>query len=225
MGCLIGFEPMLSEPQPDVLTTNTIDTIDKYIIMNTQSLRNLINLFEARQPELTYSEPSEGEVIAHLKSYNSQIYTKLAQKVERISVLEEEIKQLKEQVKQETRENITDLFDAEDAARTRVVDTMSFIMSLSKDPVATRSPKYKEILEALTQHLTPELIVVLEGLKQSMVTVTQKAPALRIRQKDLDEGMTETIGAKVKNLVDSWGANYDNKLTQLKQAAFGNAAL
>lgn len=191
--------------------------------MSTQNLRNLINIFEARSPELEYSEPSEGEVIAHLKSYNSQVYTKLAQKVERISVLEEEIKQLKEQVKQETRDNITDLFDAEDAARTRVVDTISFIMTLSKDPKATEAPKYKEILEALTKHLTPELIVVLEGLKKSMITVTQKAPALRIRQKDLDEGIVETIGAKVKNLINRWGTSYDAKLTQLKQAAFGNA--
>jgi hypothetical protein len=65
--------------------------------------------------------------------------------------------------------------------------------------------------------------VVLEGLKQSMVTVTQKAPALRIRQKELDEGIAATIGAKAKNLINRWGMNYDKKLTQLKQAAFGNA--
>ncbi|CAB4133543.1 hypothetical protein UFOVP257_265 [uncultured Caudovirales phage] len=190
--------------------------------MNSQKFRNLINLFEARQPELSYNEPSEGEVIVHLKSYNSQVYTKLAQKVERISVLEEEIKQLKEEVKQETRDNITDLFDADDAARTRVVDTLSFIMTLSKDPKATESPKYKDILEALTNHLTPELIIVLEGLKKSMVTVTQKAPALRIKQKELDEGIVATVGAKLKNIISRWGINYDAQLTQLKQAAFGN---
>jgi uncharacterized protein (UPF0335 family) len=190
--------------------------------MDYVKFKSLINLFEARQPELTYSEPSEKEVVAHLKSYNSQIYTKLAQKVERISVLEDEIKQLKEEVKQETRDNITDLFDAEDAARTRVVDTLSFIMTLSKDPEATVSPKYKDILEALTTHLTPELIVVLEGLKKNMVTVTQKAPALRIRQKELDEGIAETIGAKLKKVIGNWGINYDAKLVNLKQMAFGN---
>ena len=190
--------------------------------MDSTKFKTLINLFEARQPELTYSEPSEEKVVAHLKSYNSQIYTKLAQKVEKISALEEEIKQLKEEVKQETRDNITDLFDATDAARTRVVDTLSFIMTLSKDPAATVSPKYKDILEELTKHLTPELIVVLEVLKQSMVTVTQKAPALRIRQKELDEGIAATVGAKLKKLMTSWGINYDTKLTQLKQAAFGN---
>ena len=33
---------------------------------------------------------------------------------------------LKEEVKNETRENIADLFDAEDVVRTRVVRTMSF---------------------------------------------------------------------------------------------------
>jgi hypothetical protein len=134
--------------------------------MNSQKFRNLINLFEARSPDFDYQD-TEKEVIVTLKSFNSQVYTKLAQKVERISVLEEEIKQLKEEVKQETRDNITDLFEAEDAARTRVVDTVSFILTLSKDPEATKSPKYKDILEALTTHLTPELIVVLEGLKKT----------------------------------------------------------
>jgi len=190
--------------------------------MNSQKFRNLINLFEARSPDFDYQD-TEKEVIVTLKSFNSQVYTKLAQKVERISVLEEEIKQLKEEVKQETRDNITDLFEAEDAARTRVVDTVSFILTLSKDPEATKSPKYKDILEALTTHLTPELIVVLEGLKKNMVTVTQKAPALRIRQKELDEGIAATIGAKLKKVIGNWGINYDVKLANLKQMAFGNA--
>ncbi len=113
--------------------------------MKTEQFRNLINLVEGRLPDIEYQD-SEKQVIAVLKSYKSQSYTKLAQKVERISQLESELKVLKEEVKQETRENVADLFDAEDAAKTRIVQTMSFILQLSKDPKATETPKYKDIL-------------------------------------------------------------------------------
>jgi uncharacterized protein (UPF0335 family) len=191
--------------------------------MNYTKFKSLINLFEARNPNIEYQQNIETEVVAVLKSYNSQVYTKLAQKVERISQLEAEVKALKEEVKQETRENITDLFDAEDAVRTRVVDTVSFILTLSKDPKATESPKYKEILETLSSSLTPELIAVLENLKKTMVTVTQKAPALRIRAKDeqLDEedNMIARFVNQLKSLVGRWAGSYDRKLDQLKQYA------
>lgn len=190
--------------------------------MDYTKFKKLINLFEARNPELEYQQ-LEGEVIATLKSYNSQVYTKLAQKVERISQLEVEVKALKEEVKQETRENITDLFDAADAINTRVVDTVSFILTLSKDPKATEAPKYKDILEALTEHLTPELIAVLEQLKKTMVTVTQKAPALRIRPKEEQLEEEDNMIARFINhlmgIVSRWAGNYDRKLGMLKQAA------
>ena len=182
--------------------------------MNTEQFRKLINLFESRRPDLEYHNGTK-EVVAVLKSYNSQSYTKLAQKVERISTLETEIKQLKEEVKAETRENISDLFDAEDAVKTRVVETVSFILTLSKDPEPTRTPKYKDILEELSNHLTPELISVLEELKKQMVTVTQKSPSLKV--KPIAEGIIGSVFAKLKELVFKWGQRYDQKLDQLKQ--------
>lgn len=92
---------------------------------NTDNIRKILNLFEGRNPDLEYQD-AETQVIAKLRSYNSQSYTKLAQKVNRIKQLKDEVKALEEEVKQETRENITDLFDAEDAVKTRIVETMSF---------------------------------------------------------------------------------------------------
>ena len=183
--------------------------------MKNDQFRNLINLFEARNPDITYQD-NAGEVIAQLRSYNSQVYTKLAQKIERIEQLESEVKQLKDEVKQETRENIADLFAAEDAVNTRVVETISFIFTLSKDPKATEAPKYKEILTALEEHLTPELIVMLEGLKKKMVTVTQKQPSLKIRP--VAEGLSDVF-ARLKQMVFGWAQQYDQKLNSLKQAA------
>jgi len=184
--------------------------------MKTEQLRTLINLFEARNPAITYQE-NPGEVVAQLKSYNSQTYTKLAQKIERIEQLESEVKALKDEVKQETRENIADLFEAEDAVNTRVVETISFIFTLSKDPKATEAPKYKEILTALEAQLTPELILVLEELKKKMVTVTQKQPSLKIRP--VAEGLAGSLFAKLKAVVFGWAQRYDQKLAQLKAQA------
>jgi len=182
--------------------------------MNANNFRTLINLFETRLTGVEYQE-TEKQVIAVLKSYNSQVYTKLAQKVERIAVLEAEIKQLKDEVKQSTREDIADLFDAEDAAKTRIVETLSFILQISKDPEPTVAPKYKDILEELSTKLTPELITVLEHLKQTMVTVTQKAPGLKI--KPLDESRVGELYAELKNVIVNWGKQYDQELAALQQ--------
>lgn len=186
---------------------------------STQHIRKILNLFEGRNPELDY-EDSETQVIARLQSYKSQSYTKLAQKVNRIKELKDEVKALEEEVKQETRENINDLFDAEDAVKTRIVETMSFILTLSKNPKATETPKYKDILNELTNHLTPELINVLEGLKKQMVTVTQKEPSLKIQP--ISEGFIGSMFARLKRAVLGWGQRYDQKLNQLKQQAFSN---
>lgn len=181
--------------------------------MKSTQFRALINLFESRVPGVEYQE-TEKQVIAILKSYNSQVYTKLAQKFERIAQLEEEIKILKDEVKQSTREDVADLFDAEDGAKTRIIQTLSFVLQLSKDPEPTYAPKYKDILETLSQQLTPELIVVLEQLKKTMVTVTQKAAGLKI--KTLDENDEGQLFAHIKNLISNWGEHYDQKLNALK---------
>ena len=184
--------------------------------MDTLHLRKLINLFEARNPELDYQDIDAGKVVARLKSYKSQSYTKLAQKIGRIEALEAKIKQLKAEVKSETKENIHDLFDAEDAVRTRVVETLSFIFTLTKDPKPTETPKYKDILNELEQHLTPELISVLEKLKSQMITVTQKSPALKVEP--IKEGIG-SIFSKIKNAIFGWAKNYDQKLDSLKAKA------
>ena len=184
--------------------------------MNTTKLRSLINLFEARNPDLEYQE-TEKQVIAVLKSHNSQVYTKLAQKVQKIAQLEEEISLLKAEVKQSTREDVAALFNAEDGAKTRIIQTLSFILQLSKDPEATKSPKYKDILAVMETKMTPELIAVLEQLKKTMVTVTQKEAGLKI--KELDEGTAGDLFARLDTLVNNWGQQYDQKLAALMQQA------
>lgn len=186
--------------------------------MNNEHFRKLINLFESRRLDVDYEESTK-EVVAKLQSYNSQSFTKLAQKVIRIETLEEEIKSLKEEVKSEAKETVAELFDADDAIKTRVVETISFILTLSKDPKPTETPKYKDILEELSNHLTPELILVLEELKKKMITVTQKSPTLKAKERasgNLTEGAFSSVLGKFRDLIANWGQNYDQKLDALK---------
>lgn len=192
--------------------------------MDIDHLKKLMILCEGRDltnPDIQYvDDPNGDKVIAILRSYKSQSYTKLAQKIARIEQLEDEIKQLKNEVKTETKENIHDLFDAEDAVRTRVVETLNFIFHLTKDPKATETPKYKEILNELEKQLTPELITVLEGLKKTMKTVTQKSPALTIKPiEKIDESFIGNFFAKLKSVIYNWANKYDSKLNRLKSLA------
>ena len=190
--------------------------------MDIDSFKKLMMICENRElnhPDIEYEDDPKGtKVIARLHSYKSQTYTKLAQKLQRMESLTEEMKQLKDEIKQHTREDVADLFDAADTARTRVIETVSFIFNLTKDPKVTESPKYKNILEELEQHLTPELIKVLEGIKnqEEMITKTQKSPALSV--KPINEAVG-SIFARLKQAVYSWAKGYDQKLNALKAEA------
>lgn len=170
------------------------------------------------------SDGTVTKVIAILKSYDSARYTKMAKDLKRIESLEQEIKSLKENMKQETRENITELFDAEDSIYTREVETCQFIFKLTKDPKPTESYQYKKILDELQENFTPELKIMYESLLDKYRSVVQKPPALSVTDKNdiISEGIIDTIKkyfTKFKNKVLSWAEKYDSRLDALKKQA------
>ena len=180
----------------------------------------------------TSTTPASGKkeatskVVAQLNSYNSQSYTKLAQKMLKIQALEDEVTLLKEDVKQAAREDIAALFSADDVVSTRVVETVSFILTLTKDPKATETVKYASVLTELEKQLTPDLIKALEALKKQYTTVTQKAPALSIKAIDATESIQEGVWDSIKGVlarfaaaIANWGTKYDAKLAALKAEA------
>lgn len=160
------------------------------------------------------------KVIADLTSHDSMVYTKLAQKVQRIEELESEIKQLKLDVKSDTRAHVADLFKAEDVVRTRVINTISFMFTLSKDPKPTETVQYAKVIGELEKHLTPELITLLENLKKQFKTITQKEPSLKITSRDQvkedSSDAIKTYGEKLLSFVNGWASGYDDKLDALK---------
>lgn len=182
-----------------------------------KNFKHYLALVEARvqSPDVTYTN-TDGKVTAQLASHISGKYTKLMQNMDQIATLSAQLEELKEQVKQQRREDVADLFDADDAVLTRVVETKSVVFTLSKDPKATEAPKYKVILEELEKKLTPDLIKVLTALKAEHVTITQKEPSLKYAAKDVDEsvGSTSVLASKVFN----WLPKFDARLAAIKNA-------
>lgn len=217
---------------------------------HTEQMRLYMALTEAEykgpmdHPEVSYShEEKKGEinkVIATLKGYQSGRFTKLGRTLNRISWLSDKLDQLKEQAKQETREHIAELFHAEDAVRTRVIDTVGFIFTMTKDPEASKTVKYAKVLEELQEHLTPELKVVMEALVEKHSSITQKAPALIKAQDksrmateegidmDLNEGLWDGIKSFISKFaakIMNWTKSYDAKLDKLKAMAQVNESM
>ena len=195
--------------------------------MNSEELRNIINkltiLTESREdhPEATYTN-EKTKVIAELRSHKSAVYTKLADRLESIERMEEQIKEYKLEMKAMTREHVADLFDAEDAVKTRVVDTVSFIITLSKTPAPTTSYQYAKVMAELANHLTPELLIVLNDLKEKFKSESQREPSISVSRKEVKEGVGDKLQhyfAKFKHFILRWAHGYDRRLQALKTHA------
>lgn len=193
---------------------------------NTDEIRNILNqlrLLEARieHPEVVYTD-EKSKVIAELRSHKSAVYTKLADRLETIDRMEAQIKEYKLEMKSITKEHVADLFDADDAVKTRVVDTISFIITLSKTPAPTTSYQYMKILAELANHLTPELLVVLNDLKEKFKTESQREPSISVDRKKVDESIGNKLQhyfAKFKHFIVRWAYGYDHRLNILKKRA------
>jgi hypothetical protein len=183
-------------------------------------------------PEVAYDSESKGgeitKVIARLQANWSGKYTKLGRNLLRIERINARIEQLKEEVKQDTRGMIADLFHADDACRTREVETVSFLFKITADPKAAETYKYKEVLEALEQHLTPELRKKKEELMAQFKQINKPKPAsIRVATDKAEESLEEAgLGDMWKSIkaacrkfystMLAWGSNYDAELDMLK---------
>lgn len=200
--------------------------------MNSANIKKWILLLEKEMPHsgtrdsknIQYTITGD-KVIARLKNVDSTRYTRLGRNLKRMEWLAARMDYLKEQTKQDTRELIADLFLAEDANKTRVVETMGFIFKLTKDPKAAETVKYTKVLDELQDKLTPELIRVLEALVAKHTTLQKPKPAA-LTAIDRNQVKTESVMdwasgiksflKKLKTTLDRWGQGYDNRLDQLK---------
>lgn len=203
--------------------------------MSSENMKNWIKLMEAEQPHTGTRDSSNvqytidgDKVIARLKNVDSARYTRLGRNLKRMEWLAARMESLKEQTKQDTRELIADLFLAEDANKTRVVETMGFIFKLTKDPKAAQTVKYAKVLDELQDKLTPELVKVLEALVAKHTTLQKPKPAALtavdkrdMAEESINEGWGDKIRAFLKTMLEkleAWGRSYDRRLAALEDS-------
>ena len=162
------------------------------------------------------------QAIVDLKGRQSERYTKLANRLERLRRIEKRTKEIKQEVKDLSKELIVDLFGAENAIYTRVVNTISAIFTLSKDPKPTETVQWKKVFEAFSEDLTPELTEKLEKLKKQYTSTAQKSPALRHKIKEfrdtgMETAMDEIIqdNSRFRAEIDAWAIDYDMRLNSV----------
>lgn len=182
---------------------------------------------EDRDASLDYKEKEVkgalDKVMVELSHQQSSAYTVLAQKYKQLDEQAKELKIARDELNDTIRDRALELFDAEDEIMTRVVETASMTINISKRTmVTTRRTDHEAMLEALVDQIgdrVPELTQMLEGLEKTYTTITQKEkkPALRVKVKEEEsDSYIADISARVSQFVDRFTAGFDSKLDSIK---------
>jgi hypothetical protein len=182
---------------------------------------------EARDPNLTYTEKEVKKQIDRvtvvLDGVQSGKFTRLAKRYRNVQkaldILDAKMKDLNEEIK----EKALDLFDAEDEIYTRVVETVSLTMTVSKRQVSTKTDiNYEKAVDQLLEmvpDLENQIKELIEANKQ--VKTVEKSPALRTALKEsfMSDAFRQVkqIAKQALTSIKSWGKAYDKKLKELEK--------
>jgi uncharacterized protein YdcH (DUF465 family) len=187
-----------------------------------------------RRADLTYVEKKVknelDRVIVELKGNESGTLTRLASRYDRLDKAIKVMGQKRNELNAEIKEKVEDLFAAEDIVLTRVIETVSFTMTVSKkskvaDKVAI---DYEAIATELAKLIPDDLQSKVDEIVKAYTTITpqaDKSPALSVKAKvtegiigDLKASFVSLIKKIVKGIA-SWAPKFDKKLDKLKKMA------
>jgi uncharacterized coiled-coil DUF342 family protein len=186
----------------------------------------LKDLFEARQLGLTYTEKQvKGQVdrvIVELNAKHSEKFTKLGAKYKTLKEQLEDLDTKMKALNAEIKDQFTDYFDAEDEVLTRVIETVSLTLTLTKRSVTTKTEvDYKAVVDGLLE-MVPELADKINDLINVHTAVSERVTQSKLNEPKLKEGVSE-IWSKIKSFlksfaskITSWGKGYDRRLKQLQ---------
>lgn len=197
-------------------------------------------ILEARRADLSYNEKvvknKIDRVAVELEGNDSASMTRLASRFDRLDKAIKRMGEKRGELNEQLKDKVTDLFDAEDVVLTRVVETASFVMTLSKlVKAAEQEPKkivnYEKIAEELAKLIPAELQEKVEEIQKLYTEISlaqDKSPGLRVKNK-VDESLNEGIvdffkkitakAIKAAKSLASWALSYDKKLAGLKKQA------
>ena len=211
--------------------------------MEKMTFKETMILAEARKPDLVYKEKvvknKVDRVIVELEGSQSGAMTRLASRYDRLEKAIKKMGEKRDELNSKIKEQVEELFAPEDVVLTRVVETVSFTMTLSKlvkseEQEPKKVVKYDKIAEELAKLIPDELQAQVDAIvaKYTEISIAaEKSPALRVKSKvdeSLNEGILDMLGsiaAKIgKWLKDTakWASSYDKKLDALKKKAAGS---
>jgi hypothetical protein len=186
-----------------------------------------------RRDDLTYIEKQvKGQidrVIVELKGNESGAMTRLAARYDRLDKAIKKMGEKKNELNEKLKGEVEELFAAEDIVLTRVVETVSFTMTVSKKQKQADKTTidFEKIAEELAKLIPEELEEQVNEIYKAFTKITpqpDKSPALRVNAK-IEEGVVEiaskflTFVKLVMKKVLTWSKKYDQKLDALKKLA------
>ena len=205
--------------------------------MNNLTFKEYILIIEAnesreRRDDLTYIEKEVknklDRVIVELTGVESGVFTKLASKFDRLDKAIKLMGEKRTELNYQIKEKVEDLFAVEDVILTRVIETVTFTMTVSKKQKQDDKVNidYKSIYEELIKIIPDDLISKIEEITKTYTTIKKqedKSPMLTVKSKviesligDLGTNIAFLIKSVIKSIT-SWAKIYDRKLNILKK--------
>jgi hypothetical protein len=205
-----------------------------------ETLKELLSISEARDPSLSYVEKpinkkvgaAIDKVTVALNGNQSAKFTKISREFSRLKTAAEKLADRQGKLNAYIKDEALALFDAEDEIYTRVVETVSMVIQLSKTPVPA-GPKteiitdYDKIIAGVLE-LVPELREQIEELIKTNTEIkttepkpgVAKSPALSVKVNEgIDFKTMKNIVKVAFSKVRTWARSFDKKLSKLQQMA------
>lgn len=184
---------------------------------------NIIN--EARQTDLEYKEKKVKDVLDRvtvtLGGHYSGLVTKIVKEYIALEDAIEELNKKRNELNVQMKEEGEFLFNAEDEVLTRVIDTVSATLTISKKIVDKKESfdveKAFQDLTALVPELKDKVDEIIKA--NTSVSETLKSPRLTVKRKveedvsdDRVDQLVSNFENKVTNYVRNWSESYGQKL-------------
>lgn len=189
-------------------------------------------LVEDRQKEFKYTEKRAknalDKVILELEGNDSAAMSRLMTRYQRLDKSAKLLKERRDAVNAQVKDVADRLFDAEDAVATRIIETVSYTVMLTKaTKAADKEPTQKIDFESAFSELArlvPQLTEQVDAIRQKYTTLEQPKDtpsALKVTdKKTVKEGLIGTAVSAIKNFVKdlfNWGREYDAKLDAFRR--------
>jgi hypothetical protein len=195
-----------------------------------ETLRELLQITEARDPKLVYDEKPVNKkvgaaidkVTLALSGNQSGKFTKVSREFSRLKTAAEKLSERQNKLNAYIKDEALALFDAEDEIYSRIIETVSMTISISKKTVTTsNNTDFEKVIEGLLV-LVPDLKSQIEELIKVNTTIktAERSPALRVTVKEgLDFKAFKALIKTTFSGIKSWARSFDRKLSKLQQLA------